>query len=107
MNIEVQTVLVFPVSGNKCIFRVVQVTEETLMVGEAGTQDRTDDWSSDVCSSDLHWCYPERRLNTFFAVSEILTDLVSHDFTDPLDVTTEAHTVFLYIDVAQFCNKPV
>ena len=51
--------------------------------------------------------YPERRLNTFFAVSEILTDLVSHDFTDPLDVTTEAHTVFLYIDVAQFCDKPV
>ena len=43
MNIEVQTVLVFPVSGNKGIFRIVQVTEETLMVGEAGTQDRTDD----------------------------------------------------------------
>ena len=43
MNIEVQTVLVFPVSGNKCIFRIIQVTEETLMVGEAGTQDRTDD----------------------------------------------------------------
>ena len=57
--------------------------------------------------SFYNWCYPERRLNTFFAVGEILTDLVSHDFTDPLDVTTEAHTVFLYIDVAQFCDKLV
>ena len=43
MNIEVQAVFVFPVSGDECIFRIVQIAEETLMVGKSGTQDRTDD----------------------------------------------------------------
>ena len=74
------------------------------MVGEAGTQDRTDD---DWIVGSVHWCYPERRLNTFFAVSEILTDLVSHDFSDTLNIATETKAVFLYVYISKFCNKLV
>ena len=93
MNIKIQTVFIFAVSGYESVLRIIQIPKETLVEWKPGTQDRTGLlYTSDAAD--------ER--SSVRTVMKFLTDLVSHDFTDTLDIATEAKAVFLYIYISKF-----
>lgn len=99
MNIKIQTVFIFAVSGYESVLRYPDTRRKPWWNGSPARKIVLITIRS---SGVFIGAIPSRGLDVFRTVMKFLTDLVSHDFSDTLNITTETKAVFLYIYISKF-----
>ena len=62
---------------------------------------------NDSVGWNIGFGYTKRRSDILFMIGQFFADLVSHNFTDTLDVATKTHSVGLNINITQLRDELV
>ena len=100
-HLGVFTVGVHAIGRDKGILGSVVHIQESLMIGQAGTQDGGE---HDVVLRQRHFYRSQRRSDDFLLVVERFRQLVSHHLAHPFNIAAKHHATSLIGFVAQQCH---
>ena len=92
---------IFTVSRYKCVFRVIEIVEESLVERDSCTENRGE---YNLCRYHLAFCHGQGCECVDRVIIEGFADFIGHYFTYPFKVSAETQHVFLDIYIAQLCH---
>ena len=102
INIVAFSIRIIAICRKESIASLVKDIEETLMERQASTKDSTYD---NIVDRKIHLCCCQRCNNIRLLIFQGFAYLICHQVTYASDIVTKTHTVFLDINITQFCNK--
>ena len=93
---------VLAIGAHKGIVGAIEVTQESLVERQSGTQDGGEHHAVVDYASLFH---AQRRLDLHLAIAQALGDFVGHDLSQTVDVSAEAQTLLLQYFVAHFAHE--